>query len=251
MPGFTLVELSITLLVLSLIAAAGLNIGAARTDQEKIRATYAKLDALEAALWGYRATNNRLPCPADATDGVNAANFGLERVTGADCTAGYNLTADISWGVVPVKTLGLPDDAMLDAWGQRITYAVAREYATTAGPPFTAYNMTHQPAAGITVDYDESGSNRTASALYVLVSHGRNGHGGYTINGARKVAGSTNAGELINCHCTSAGAAGVLDDSFVQQPYKETAGAMLNTFDDIVRYKMRWQLFATSEVTAF
>jgi hypothetical protein len=74
---------------------------------------------------------------------------------------------------------------------------------------------------------------RTTEAVYALQPFGPDGHGGYTRNGLRYSAGSTNADEQTNCHCTAAAVAGTCSPTYVQTD--ETANSASST--DIRRYR--------------
>ena len=75
--------------------------------------------------------NRRLPCPADGALGTGNAQSGVEQRNPAqECTA-------MGSGVVPWRSLGVPADAAMDAWGNLITYRV---WARTSGGVGSAIN---------------------------------------------------------------------------------------------------------------
>jgi hypothetical protein len=93
---------------------------------------------------------------------------------------------------------------------------------------------------------DGNGTTITSIALYVLISHGPNGHGAYSRYGTSRInAGSTNAYELQNCGCNAA-AIYTNYSPFVQGPYK-TNPTTGDTFDDIVVYGTRASLRHVTE----
>ena len=53
-------------------------------------------------------------------------------------------------------------------------------------------------------------------AIFVLISHGPNGHGAYQLSGSRKSSGSSNPDELKNCHCLNNAADGAHTADAVQ-----------------------------------
>jgi prepilin-type N-terminal cleavage/methylation domain-containing protein len=116
--GFTLVELAMVLVIVGLLVGGLLMTLSAQHDATNTRETEARLNEIRDALIGFAAQQQRLPCPATATSGGNESPPG-----GGACTANHA-------GFVPAVTLGLaPTDAQgyaLDAWGNRIRYAVTR-----------------------------------------------------------------------------------------------------------------------------
>jgi sugar lactone lactonase YvrE len=80
--------------------------------------------------------------------------------------------------------------------------------------------------------------------MYILISHGANGHGAYSSAGNTINAGSTNADELTNCHCGSNGWAGTYTPTYVQKVPMQDPSNGLNSFDDIVTFKEAWQMQA-------
>src|SRR5690606_31697814 len=82
------------------------------------------------ALQRFYDENGYYPCPADPTLANTASAFGAAQASGTgDCDASnknlfYKSTHSVVMGVVPVRSLGLADTMMYDAWGSRMFYAV-------------------------------------------------------------------------------------------------------------------------------
>ncbi len=87
------------------------------------------------------------------------------------------------------------------------------------------------------------------SPVYILYSAGENGHGAYPRNGGngRINTDITNADELENCDCTSAGVSGAFNGAYVTKPYSQSSSDQRDTFDDIVHFKERKDLLGWSE----
>lgn len=230
--GFSLIEISIVLVIVATILTSVLP---AITEGTKIRATEETADrmqAIEEAIQAYYVTNAALPCPADITLAVNVANFG-RRAANANCNGGtpdanFGPVSNVTGGGVPTKDLGLPDEYAFDGWGRRIAYHVDTRATVVA---------TFNTAGAITVN-DDTGAARTTTGVYALISAGRNGHGGYTRGGGAFNAGSTNTHELANCGMGAAPCTPAYDTVLVQKMEQADSTTATDKFDDIVVYKL-------------
>lgn len=128
--GFSLVEMALVLLIVGLLAAVFLPATNTLLDNNRRKETRAKLEALEQAMVRFVMVNRRLPCPADGALGTGNAQSGVEQRLAQECTA-------MATGVVPWRSLGVPADAAMDAWGNLITYRV---WARTSGGVGSAIN---------------------------------------------------------------------------------------------------------------
>lgn len=116
--GFTLIEMAVVLIILTLVAGGALVPLNAQIELHHRTDTKKTLEEINEALIGFAIANGRLPCPASATSNGVESPLG-----GGTCTDAYA-------GFVPAVTLGLNHtDAQgyaLDAWYNRIRYAVAK-----------------------------------------------------------------------------------------------------------------------------
>jgi prepilin-type N-terminal cleavage/methylation domain-containing protein len=261
--GFTLLELAIVLVIIALVTGMAITSGISVVETARLTATQKKMKAIDDALMQYRASNDRLPCPADLTITQGSANFGLEAGAGAGSAIGTgtgvctgtgmlpaanftgagatNTSQTAAEGAIPAITLGLSPDFMYDGWGNHFRYAVDLSY--TAGGAFAGTNIGCVNAA-VTVN-DANGNARSTGSVYALISHGANGHGAYTRNGVIENAGSVNTNELTNCHCNSSGASTGYAPTYVQMQQTSDPANALDNFDDLVSYKERWQMQTT------
>ncbi len=188
--GFTLVELAVVLTIVAAVAATTLSLRDARDSLKQEEGTSVNLSQITEALQRFYDANNYLPCPADGTEPINEEGFGKEvRANGAarcdssvlNDSQGIRRGGDVWVGAVPVKALNLPTSYAFDPFGRRITYAVIDDYTDAGGAPFNTnqelklYEKYTQAGSVFTRD-DE---NFFRFGAYVLVSHGRNGHGAY------------------------------------------------------------------------
>ncbi len=122
--GFTLVELAVVVLVITLLLGSLLIPLATQVDQRNVAETQKRLQEVKEALLGYAMANGRFPCPA-----VSAAptDTGVE----VPPTAAATGVCTNFFGYVPGITLGLSNldsqGFVVDAWGlqqNRIRYAI-------------------------------------------------------------------------------------------------------------------------------
>lgn len=254
--GFSLLELSIVLVIMSVITGIGVSSGIAVLATARISATNQKIARIEEALMAFRIANDRLPCPAPITATSGSSTYGTETATSAACAATGIATANnsvgtaikIAEGTIPFATLGLPGDFMYDGWGNRFRYAVDTDMVTQGSFSATGVGAL---CGGATV---ETGPNypastvRSSNATYVILSHGANAHGAYTKNGVIQNSNSANSDEQTNCHCDASANVGTYSANYVQEsPVTQDTTNPLKNFDDIVVYKERWQLASPSD----
>lgn len=248
--AFTMVELSVVLLIIALVTGFGLIATIGAMESAKRAATENKLNEIEKALMQFRTLYSRLPCPSDITLASTDTSYGVEGATPGTCTGGTPAANYVSSGTgyygsgyvveggVPTKALKLPNEFMFDGWGRRIAYVVDR--AVTAKDAFVT--IAPRETCRIAVGDEYGTTERTSGAVYALISYGPNGHGGYTNGTTRMNAGSTNTDEKINCHCTAAGTDDSFGANYVQKEVTENPSDSTDKFDDIVRFKLRWHM---------
>jgi len=247
--GFSLLELSVVIVILSFLLIAILPQASLMQDRQRNEQLLEQLHTIEAALINYRKKNVRLPCPANGALAQTAADYGIEGAPVGGCTSGspaanFGPDSYTVGGVLPTKTLGLPD--MLDPWGRRFSYHVDQRATQTSA--FARYRIGNPYIGEITV-FNSGGGERTDRAVVVVISHGKNGHGAYMPSGVRRNANITNTEELTNCHCNSAGVSSSYDNEFVLQPQGGTGRSdTLDDFDDIGFYLERMHLVSQAEI---
>lgn len=199
--GFSLVELSIVVLVIGIVLTMGIGAWTANLENQAHASTAQRQATVKEALTGYLRRNSRLPCP----DTDFAAPDGIEnRATAGDpttaCTAAF--------GVLPYVTLGLARDAVRDGWGNFFSYHVSNTNITAASSGNWSANTDWTRTAwfrpgntGLITVNERSGATVTpiaTGAVTVVVSHGRNGLGAYSIGGTRNTLPAVGTDEESN-----------------------------------------------------
>jgi type II secretory pathway pseudopilin PulG len=116
--GFTLIELAVVVLVITLLVGSILVPLTSQVQQRKLVETQRTLDDIRETLIGFAMVNGRLPRPA------TSATDGNERP--ADCANDTDCT-----GFLPWTTLGTQK---ADAYGKIIRYSVTPSFANAATP---------------------------------------------------------------------------------------------------------------------
>lgn len=212
--GFTLVELSIVLLVAGLLLSGMLGAYQSQLEASRVRETRQAMREARDAIIGFALSTGHLPCPANPTLANTVATAGQEARSGA---AGSCTYPD---GALPWATLGLRE---LDAWGQRYSYRASGYFADTSnasiGPSSTCVPATDPAVSFAICSVGDLTILPQASALggipvvAVIVSHGKNLRGAYGPQGGVRL-GVPSGDELENAD----------DDSrFVDHPFTHDA----------------------------
>ncbi len=254
--GFSLIELSV---VISVAAAATVGFLSwtqppSIADSTKSIETRDKIREISRAMEIFRVRQGRFPCPADpyiapnnsrnSTGGADAYvnDFGMEDLDTITETSG-TITQGIDCpnivGSVPVHSLGLSMEYLMDGWERRFTYHISDSLCGSDAGTNTGVTATASSLTGCTsLDYEsktgnitvtDGSSNLTTEAAYVIVSHGANGTGAFLPSGV-KSADSVNANELENSDDYSS-----IDNIYVRANHSAT-------FDDIVYFKTKVQV---------
>jgi prepilin-type N-terminal cleavage/methylation domain-containing protein len=147
--GFTLIELTVVFTIVAILLSSLLYTLSAQTEARTRDQTLQRLEQGKDLLLSFALVNGRLPCPARCSNfpACNAlGDGGVEATAGGACTDGYA-------GYLPGQAIGYqPTDARgyaLDAWGNRIRYAVSLNTNPATVNHFT--NAANLKANGIAV----------------------------------------------------------------------------------------------------
>lgn len=186
--GFSLVEMAIVLVIAGILMLTLMSALSTQVEQRNFDDTRRRLEQARELVLSFAIVNGRLPCPATATslgDESPAGGGG-----GAACTTYYG-------GWLPARAIGYQQtDASgyaLDAWGNRIRYAVSNTtWGTTrftkrhsSSPITDAWLVTNTPtdlvicgsATGIAAASCNTAPNVTNQnvAIAIIFSTGKNG----------------------------------------------------------------------------
>lgn len=265
--GFTLLELSIVLLIISVIVGSTFAIANRMASQKKTEATQENLDRIEAALLAFRTANNRLPCPADGSLNPDHPNYGIEAVnpdpnnatcTGSTPAANFTSAQHVSktdlgtslplrtrvvGGMVPIVTLGLDKKFALDGYSNKISYHIDAQATETAA--FSHYTSSNAKCFDVVIDdsrtlaADNDINYIAFHAVYALISHGADGHGAFSQGGARLNNRVTNSFAQSNAAMNAAGVTTTYINRFFLISHTADPADPTNVYDDVVRFKTR------------
>lgn len=194
--GFTLIEMTLVLVIVALLSGGLLTGLSAQQQSANEQAARLQLETSKEALLGFAMSQGRLPCPAPANLANTAADAGQE-----NCT--------LEHGVLPWVTLGLPET---DPWGLRLSYYAHNKFTSTV--PAGAQASFELATTGNANIKNSAGAGYDIASLLpaVIVSHGRRGAGGYLPNGLKQPGSSGE--ELENSDADTTFIAHVPNDNF-------------------------------------
>jgi len=177
--GFTLIEMAVVLLVVTLLLGSLLLPLATQVEQRRAAETQKLLDDTREALIGFAMINGRLPRPAQSSS------------NGAEKTTCAGLVVNCT-GFLPWATLGLP---RFDGYGKQLRYSVAPAWAD-ATITFTSSTANHK-----TVQTRDSAGNPmtlVSGVPAVILSHGAKNFGFGESGNEFTNASATNVDEQAN-----------------------------------------------------
>lgn len=250
--GYTLIELSISILIISLLMAGLFSVATGSVNNSKRRSTNTKMEQIYKALGTFLMVNKRLPCPASLTKSFNQdADYGNEVRVNNSCggLAGvYRSTSEsnLFFGAVPASSLNLDASYVADEFGNKFGYIIderfTKNYITNPDVNFSVASFGTSSAINvINIVENKSLTNSlitlTSDAIMVIISYGANKLGGFdAINGAVNPA-PTDFSELEN-NISS------INDSSVPSTAFYNGNIVINAdlsdvFDDQIIYKTR------------
>ncbi len=163
--GFTLIEMAVVLVIISLLIGGLLIPLSEQLNQKRLEATQQSLEQIKEALIGFAIIDGRLPCPASETP--------VPGKEGVEDSSLCNTEGDLPWA-----TLALDTSHSSDAWGTTFRYRIDERYTNQPfpNPPNTSSGLvvqdTQQPTPLSLVAPKTDGTSRV---IAIIFSYGKDG----------------------------------------------------------------------------
>ncbi len=237
--AFTLLELSLVVLIVSILISGGLSVSVTAINNSKIRITKERVNQIYRAMGNYLLVNKKLPCPASLLETKSSsANYGAEGSCETSSVAGIYVSPNaplLNYGMVPTSSLGLAKETAEDGFGNKLIYVLDRTFAQEAG-------YAHNKYGSITIAENQGGadqiivptaaiSNGNDKAAFVIISYGQNQFGAFGTNSSSLNQNSIDVRELDNA------LGSINEPNFDYKFFSESKSG--DSFDDYVFYKTR------------
>lgn len=160
--GFSLLELSIVILIIGFVLTTMLNMIPVLVNNYNKIININKLEKIENAMNAYILKNSKLPKPLKINE-----DFILSNETTTVINNNYI-------GSIPILKLGLPLEYMMDNWGNKFVYVVNKNCVDN--------NIIDKICIG-NIALDFNNNNKLENILYAIISTGKDSKGGYKNNG--------------------------------------------------------------------
>ncbi len=256
--AFSLIELSIVILIISILVSGSIGISKTAINNSKNKITKERMDVVYKAITSFVANNRRLPCPARLDLSKGTAGYGNETTTPGTCTGSYLSSntgsntniANLVYGAIPSTALGLSPDMAEDGFGTKFSYVVDKRFTLTSASTSSTNGFEVVKAmpqnTGTTptiIKVQASGTDIMINALFVLISHGSNKYNGFNASGTSQNPANLNIVDENTNGCNGGGACSttatsdLFTGSFVV--YSNSSA-----FDDWVLFKNKTQLIS-------
>jgi len=253
--AFSLIELSVVLVVISIIIAGALSASTVSINNAKTKITNDRIKVIYRALGNYILTNYKLPCPAALNITKDAIGYGNSVGLGGTCFGSgvykSNIQNSLVYGMIPVSTLGLPKDLAEDGFGNKLIYVVNGNYTWA---DYLANNIEwyffssflESDISNIRILQVSTGNVIDGNA-FAIISLGKNKYGAF--GSAERTQSATTSSDIyeqqnylrnVNSSSNSADFGIVAGNVNKVVITSENSGS--DVFDDIVFFKTRSQM---------
>lgn len=179
------------------------------------KTTESRLASIRETLIDYLRSHRRLPCPDVMADSVGFDGYeDLDAETGA-CRHPV--------GVLPYITLSIARNAVIDGWGHFFTYHVSNlSYTDSDCGRSHDWTRVTTLREGLEGELHVGGNSAPQCNVLVVVSHGPNGDGAFSVDGYRNAMGDAGPLEIKNA------------DGDYDYENRDFNGDATNYFDDVV-----------------
>ena len=237
--AYTILELSVILIITCFLLSMGISTINSFNIIKKQLDTKRKLIQIEGSLISYFRKYKKLPCPI--TFKISTEEYAKSDDISSDLAIGCGNDimhhSNIYIGSVPFVELGLDKSFLYDSWGNKIIFAVDKNFVLTLLPGQIS-KLFYQFLPTIKIKNSTS-TIITNNAIYALLSHGKNQHGSYDIYG-NKHNDSGNSLETENSNMDD-----VLIYIYQRQRNISNDGII---YDDFLRFKTKLQLLVDSGI---
>jgi prepilin-type N-terminal cleavage/methylation domain-containing protein len=237
--AYTLIELSIVILIISFLMMGGLTITISSLNKAKKISSQNKINEIYNAVGKFLLENKRLPCPASLILTKDSNLYGVESRSATGCDVSF-FNNNIFYGMVPIKTLNLPLNMGEDDFGSKISYIIDQRFTTNFQDVIsnvsTGFGTTQLYTGVMTINEKPSSISRaiTSDAIVIILSHGLNKFGAFNNNATIQNARSSDSDESENDANSSV--ANGFDNVFIYNSQNS------KIFDDVMIFKTRNQI---------
>lgn len=241
--AFTIVELSLVLIIVASLFSTGLITYKGLLLSDKSDLTKNKMEQAYLAIGSYLKVNHKLPCPASLQLPKRDANYGTVVGSDGDCSGTGIVTSsantNLVYGMIPVKVLGLSNDFAEDGYSTKFSYVVDKRFTAAVDASGTTGFEGSDPNTAPMMEIREVSASNTpaiiSNAILIIISHGTNKLGGFNAGGTTQ--NSTTgivADETTNIRASD------FDNIFV-------TSSSDTSFDDILIFKNKIELAIDSK----
>lgn len=253
-PGFTLVEMSIVLLVSGIILIPLIMLYYQYDRNQKILITKDNISNAESGLAIFSPV--RFPCPSDRSLASNDPLYGSDVCTNPGFTLtdvpDCNTTGDVGQGICKVRGIrdtaddtdgqagngteyvlvggvptysentpiyGITSARVVDGWGRRLTYAVS--FTSSRPNRTTGLDIFKNGLVSVVDEWGNNTAGTNGDAQYVIFSSGETGLGAYSDNGI-----------FTNCNIATSDGENCDGDTVFRQALANSEAAGANFYDD-------------------
>lgn len=273
--AYTLIEMSVVFLVLSVLITGGITIANSMMNDSKKQVTNQRLKVVYDAFGRFIAKHKRLPCPASLTLAKSELGYGQE--SSGDCILkadegiySSNDVQNIVYGMVPVHSLGLSDEYAEDGFGSKFSYVVNSHLTTKDDVDsydsekilvsdsdyrqgFGLYRSSGDETLNIT---QISSGNSISDVAFAIISHGVNKNGAFSSDSSTQNSVIVNGDEYHNISRNPSGGIGgaISRSSFGKmidgKLHLIASNIQGDSFDDIMIFKSRSQIVGDFELAS-